>query len=133
MLRRKRVSFTVLLTALLILALALPVTAAGTYYVRPGDTLFLIAQRFGTTVQALQEANGIYSDIIYPGEALSIPTGTSQVHTVQRGKPLADCQGLRHHCLSPAGGQRPLGHGNLCRGTAGYPRGDKPPDNGSYN
>ncbi len=88
MLRRKRVSFTVLLTALLILALALPVTAAGTYYVRPGDTLFLIAQRFGTTVQALQEANGIYSDIIYPGEALSIPTGTSQVHTVQRGESL---------------------------------------------
>jgi LysM repeat protein len=46
------------------------------YRVRSGDTLSGIAQRFGTTVDALVEANGIENpDLIFPGQRLLIPQG----------------------------------------------------------
>jgi putative chitinase len=42
--------------------------------VRPGDTLGDIAARFGTTVAALQSANGLAdSDVILIGQVLVIP------------------------------------------------------------
>ena len=45
-----------------------------TYVVQEGDTLNEIAQRFGTTAQAIAAANGIsVSDIIDPGQVLIIP------------------------------------------------------------
>jgi LysM repeat protein len=45
-----------------------------TYAVVGGDTLALIAQRFGTTVAALQSANGIDDpDEIVVGQVLVIP------------------------------------------------------------
>lgn len=44
------------------------------YVVQSGDTLSLIAQRFGTTVAALQQANGLASpDVIAIGQVLIIP------------------------------------------------------------
>lgn len=44
------------------------------YIVRPGDTLFRIAGRFGTTYRRLAEANGITNPaIIYVGQRLRIP------------------------------------------------------------
>ena len=43
------------------------------YYVRYGDTLFSIAQRYGTTVPAIMQANGLMSDYIYAGQRLIIP------------------------------------------------------------
>ncbi len=51
-----------------------PVAAAGSpYVVRPGDTLWLLAARFGTTVQALAAANGIADpDLIYAGQTLRV-------------------------------------------------------------
>jgi LysM repeat protein len=46
----------------------------GTYTVQQGDTLGLIAQRFGTTVQAIQAANGIADpNQIFVGQVLAIP------------------------------------------------------------
>ncbi len=45
------------------------------YYVRYGDTLFSIAQRYGTTVPAIMQANGLVSDYIYAGQRLIIPIG----------------------------------------------------------
>jgi LysM repeat protein len=45
-----------------------------TYVVQQGDTLSLIAQRFGTTVQAIQAANGIADpNEIFVGQVLVIP------------------------------------------------------------
>jgi LysM repeat protein len=44
------------------------------YVVQEGDTLGEIAQRFGTTVDALVEANNIEDpDLIFPGQRLRIP------------------------------------------------------------
>lgn len=51
---------------------------AGTNYtVQPGDTLFLLAQRFGTTVAAIKAANGLASDVLNVGQVLFIPGPTS--------------------------------------------------------
>jgi len=46
------------------------------YVVQPGDTLFSIAQRFGTTVQAIAQANNITNiNVILVGQVLIIPVG----------------------------------------------------------
>jgi LysM repeat protein len=47
--------------------------ARGTYVVQPGDNLFRIALRFGTSVTALRAANGLRSNLIVPGQVLRIP------------------------------------------------------------
>jgi LysM repeat protein len=43
------------------------------YTVAPGDTLGAIARKFGITVQALKEANGLTSDALAVGQQLKIP------------------------------------------------------------
>lgn len=52
---------------------------AETYTIQPGDTLSAIAQRFGTTTQALREANGLETgtDQINAGATLKLPGGGS--------------------------------------------------------
>ena len=51
-----------------------PPPAQQTYVVQQGDTLNLIAQRFGTTAQAIADASGIrVTDTINPGDVLIIP------------------------------------------------------------
>jgi LysM repeat protein len=65
-----------------------------TYYVQPGDSLFLIAARYGTTVTKLQQANSITTSAIYPGQALQISpaagsgTATSQSYITGAGDSL---------------------------------------------
>ena len=45
-----------------------------TYTVRPGNTLYAIAQFFGTTVEELARANGLRPPYtIYPGQKLVLP------------------------------------------------------------
>jgi LysM repeat protein len=50
-----------------------PTPAPVTYIVQSGDTLNAIAARFGTTVQAIMDANGLTSDEILIGQVLIIP------------------------------------------------------------
>lgn len=49
-----------------------------THTVVKGDTLWLLANRYGTTVAAIKQANGLTSDIIYVGQKLTIPGSGSQ-------------------------------------------------------
>jgi tetratricopeptide (TPR) repeat protein len=44
-----------------------------TYVVRRGDTLYSIARRHGTTVEAIMQANGLTSYTIYVGQRLYMP------------------------------------------------------------
>ncbi len=43
------------------------------YIVQPGDSLWLIARRFETTVEAIQRANGLTGSMILVGQTLRIP------------------------------------------------------------
>lgn len=55
-----------------------PSTAAGTYIVQPGDTLWRIAVDHGVTTAALASANGIADPgLIYAGQRLTVPGGSS--------------------------------------------------------
>ncbi|MDY7076131.1 MAG: LysM peptidoglycan-binding domain-containing protein [Chloroflexota bacterium] len=72
-----------------------PLPSGGFYYtVRSGDTLYSIARRFGTTVQAIVQANGILNpNLIFYGQVFWIPSGgggtpDSSTYIVQRGDTL---------------------------------------------
>jgi len=62
-----------------------PSPALATYVVQPGDTLTRIAQRFGTTVDAILAANPTIENpnLIYVGQVIEIPTGTGLVSQVK--------------------------------------------------
>jgi LysM repeat protein len=63
-----------------------PPPTQSTYTVVRGDTLARIAARFGTTVQALAQANGITNiNLIYVGQVLRIPGGTTPPPTPPPG------------------------------------------------
>lgn len=49
---------------------------ASTYKVRPGDTLWDIAQMHDTTVEAILRANNLRGNTIKPGQELRIPAGS---------------------------------------------------------
>lgn len=82
-------SLFLFLLPVLLLVLVSGETTAQTYQVRPGDSLFLIARNFGTSIDALKSANGLTSNLIYPGQTLTIPGGNSgSVYTVRPGDSL---------------------------------------------
>ena len=51
----------------------LPSQGTITYTVKPGDNLFRIARTYGTTVETIKALNRLTSDVIYPGDLLSLP------------------------------------------------------------
>ncbi len=85
--RRTRSLVVALLVIALVTAAAVPALAApgiapqrqGTVHiVQWGETLGIIAQRYGVTVSAIAQANGISNpNYIYAGQSLTIPTGTA--------------------------------------------------------
>ena len=93
--------------AAILVIMVTPATAQGNMHiVQRGENLFRIALRYGVSVDAMVQANGLSNpNQIYAGQALVIPDGTSQTaapapsaspaatapvyHTVQRGETLA--------------------------------------------
>ncbi|SDE46566.1 Cell wall-associated hydrolase, NlpC family [Thermus arciformis] len=67
------------------LALAQP-----THTVAPGETLYSIARRHGTTVEELMRLNGLESFLLQPGQVLRLPekAPASRVHVVAPGDTL---------------------------------------------
>ena len=56
--------------------LQIPVSQNGSYIeytVRPGDSLWTISRRYGTTVEAIMKLNGLTSDALGIGQILKIP------------------------------------------------------------
>lgn len=51
------------------------VAGEGTYVVQSGDSLSVIAQRYGTTVKKLKAANSLVSDRLLVGQILKLPQG----------------------------------------------------------
>lgn len=49
------------------------------YTVRPGDTLFLIAQRYNTTITVLRQLNNIWNDYLSIGQKLLIPSTAAPI------------------------------------------------------
>jgi LysM repeat protein len=73
--------------------LTIPSTGAAAsgnvYVVQAGDTLGGIAARYGTTVQAIAQANGIANvQFIYAGQRLSITGSSASAYTVRAGDTL---------------------------------------------
>jgi len=50
-------------------------TEAVQHTVRPGESLWAIARRHGSTVEAIQSQNGIRGGMILPGQVLDVPVG----------------------------------------------------------
>lgn len=91
--------------------------ATAQYRVVEGDSLWSIARRFGTTVEALTAANGISeADFLQPGQVLTVPRGeararrtppVSSTYTVRKGDTLwaiALKTGVRVEDLAAANG-----------------------------
>lgn len=51
-----------------------PETGSFEYTVRAGDSLWLIANKYGTTVEAIKRLNGLTSDLLNIGQTLKIPS-----------------------------------------------------------
>ena len=71
-----------------------------TYKVKPGDTLFSIAVRYGTTVAEIMRVNKLTSYTIYVGQSLKVPIGYVS-YTVKPGDTLYSIA-LTHHVTTSA-------------------------------
>lgn len=51
----------------------------GTHVVQVGENLYRIGLKYGTSAAAIRAANGLASDVIYVGQRLRIPDGTTPI------------------------------------------------------
>jgi LysM repeat protein len=63
------------------------------YIVQPGDTLWMIAQRTGVSLDALRAANGITGDLIFPGQVLVLPAPGAAPPATPPGPPSTGASG----------------------------------------
>lgn len=96
------------------------IAASGTHVVRSGETLSSIAQRNGTTVKALVEANGIANpNLIVAGATLKIPgagggsTPSAATHQVRAGETLASIAARYGTTVSALAGANGIANPNL--------------------
>ena len=77
----KRLFAILLITAILMTALIMNVSAAATHTVVSGDTMWKIALRYQVGLSEIKDANPQISNpnLIYPGQKLNIPTTDSTV------------------------------------------------------
>lgn len=83
----------VITTIVLFALLSITTASAKQITVQPGDTLWGLAQRYDTSVDALRSANALASDALRPGMTLTLPSGSDAaptVYTVQSGDTLYD-------------------------------------------
>jgi len=78
----------VVVIALLLVTILCGTVLAAAYPVRPGDSLFKIAKRFGSTVEELKRNNGLKGDTIYPRQVIQVPDDRVATHRVKRGESL---------------------------------------------
>lgn len=79
---RSRLLLTTLAATLALCAMSIfTYAAAQEISVRPGDTLWDLARRHDTTVDALRQANALTSDALQPGDVLVLPGGSVQTPT----------------------------------------------------
>lgn len=69
-------------------------TTSGTYTVKPGDSWWSIANRYGMSMYVLASRNGktIYS-MLHPGDKLTISGQTTRIYTVKSGDTLSSIAG----------------------------------------
>ena len=66
------------LTGLSTQAISASMDTEATYTVKRQDTLWRISRRYDTTPEAIQQANGLRTTDIYPGQLLKIPSGSQR-------------------------------------------------------
>lgn len=91
---------------LLLLALLGSLALAQTHTVQKGDTLYSIAHKYGTSVQALQQANNLSGDVIKVGQVLTVAGSSAVEATVSASfEGLAAWYGPRFHGRRTASGE----------------------------
>lgn len=69
------------------------ISAQATVAVQPGDTLWALAKRYNTTIEAILQTNGLTGQDLMPGAILTLPTESNaapETYTVQAGDTLYD-------------------------------------------
>src|SRR5689334_8927470 len=97
-LRLRALLTTAFIVSLLITGTPSTFADSQTHIVQPGETLFRIALNYGITVEALQAANGLTSNIIYSGQTLIIPDPNAPLSAVQ---PAPQASGVGVHIVQP--------------------------------
>lgn len=97
-------------------------TTSGSYTVQRGDTLHRIAQVYGTTVAALQTANGLTnSNFVYVGQQLVIPGGAASYTPASTGGERWVDVNLSTQTVTAYEGQTPIYSALASTGTWQYP------------
>ncbi len=82
-----RMAAALLVTAVLMVAIMPGAAQAATVYtVKKGDSLWLIAREYGTTVDEIKRANNLWNDTVYAGQTLNITWPS--YYTVKKGDSL---------------------------------------------